>query len=318
MSPRRLGSPSEWDHVATLTRALGRGRRTGVRLDLGDDAAVLAPIAAGVVLSVDAAVEGVHFRRAWAGLDVIGARAFEAALSDLAAMGARPTAALLALALPRDTSARDVAILARGVARAAARAKCPVVGGNVTRASELSITTTVVGASTRRALRRDGARPGDVVYVSGPVGGAALGLAVLERGAPRSALERRFVRRFLAPRARVALGRQLARDAHACIDLSDGLASDLGHLARASRVRVEIDAAALPIAPGHRALAARLGLDPLALALGGGEDYELAWTAREGARMPRGARAIGRVLRGPPALRILGPTPVSAGFDHFR
>lgn len=308
---------SEWDFVAALKRTLGAGVRRGVRLDIGDDAAVLAPFAGAAALSVDASVEGVHFRREWAGWDVLGARAFEAALSDLAAMGARPVAALLALALPRGTTLAEVEAIARGVARAARRAACPVVGGNVTRAREVSITTTVVGASTRRALRRDGARPGDVVYVSGPLGGAALGLAVLQRGAARTAAERRFVRRWQSPRARIAAGRILTGRARACIDLSDGLVSDLGHLARASEVGIEIDASSLPLAPGHRALARHLGLDPVALALGGGEDYELAFTAPRGTRAPAGSVAIGRVVRGPRSVRVIGHVAGASGFDHF-
>lgn len=310
---------SEWDFVEALTRTLGGGPRSrrGVRLDVGDDAAVLAPVAGGAVLSVDASVEDVHFRRAWAPWDVIGARAFEAALSDLAAMGARPVAALLALALPKATTLAEVEGIASGVARAAERARCPVVGGNVTRASEVSLTTTVVGAATRAVLRRDGARGGDVVYVSGPLGGAALGLAVLQRGKPRSALEKRFVGRWQSPRARIAMGRALVGRASACIDLSDGLVSDLGHVARASAVAIELDARTIPIASGHAALATRLGLDPIALALGGGEDYELAFTMKRGVRAPRGAHAIGRIVRGAPEVRVVGHAAGRAGFDHF-
>lgn len=307
---------SERALVDVLTRTLSRGSRSGVVLDVGDDAAVIARPRGDLVVSVDASVEGVHFRRSWASLDVLGARAFEAALSDLAAMGSTPVGAVLALAMPADVSRSEVGALARGVARAARRARCPVVGGNVTRASEWSITTTVLGTG-RRVLTRGGARPGDDVWVTGPLGGAALGLALLERG-DASADGARFVRRLLAPRARIATGLALHGIARACIDLSDGLAGDLDHVARASGVSIEVHAERVPRAPGLDRVAARLGLDGRSLAITGGEDYELAFTAAPGARVPRGARCIGRVLRGRPRLRVHGLGGAASGFDHFR
>ncbi len=307
---------SEWTLIEAVKAELMRGSRRRVAIDIGDDAAVLSRIEGGAVLSVDASVEDVHFRRRWAGWDVLGARAFEAALSDLAAMGSRPVAALLALALPPRMREPDVRQLARGVARAARRARCPVVGGNLTRASEVSITTTVVGEG-RRHLTRSGARVGDDVFVTGRVGGAALGLACLERRGARLPEAGPFVKRLLAPVARVAEGIALARIAHACIDLSDGLVSDLGHVADASGVAIEIDAVLVPRARGHDRLAARLGLDGLTLALAGGEDYELAFTAKRGARIPVRAFRVGRVLRGAGVV-VSGAKPLVAGHDHFR
>lgn len=306
---------SEWRLIEVLRRTLGGGPRDGVALDIGDDAAVIRASRGDTVLSVDASVEGVHFRRAWAGLDVIGARAFEAAISDLAAMGSTPRAALVALALPARTTERDVRTLARGIAAAARRHRCPVVGGNLTRASEISITTTVIGEG-RRLTTRGGARVGDAVFVTGPLGGAALGLACLEGGdVGRAAAP--FVRRLLTPRARVTEGRALIGVAHACIDLSDGLASDLAHVADASRVALEIDPAAIPRPRGLDALATRLGLDGRALALAGGEDYELAFTASPRAALPIRAHRIGRVVRGRGVLLVEGGAP-PRGHDHFR
>lgn len=304
---------SEWSLLEILKAELGRGPRGGVAVDIGDDAAVLARLRGQAVLSVDASVEHVHFRRAWAGLDVLGARAFEAALSDLAAMGSTPVGALLALALPADVSERDVRALARGVAHAARRARCPVVGGNLTRASEISITTTVVGDGTRH-LVRGGARVGDDVWVTGALGGAALGLACLERGGVRGGAP--FVTRLLTPRARVAAGLALRGLARACIDLSDGLVSDLGHVAEASGVAIELAAERIPRARGHDALARRLGLDGIALALSGGEDYELAFTTRPGARVPFRAFRVGRVVRGEGVV-VTGHGPLARGHDHF-
>lgn len=318
----RSARPSEWAWIDLVRRILVRGPRRGVRVDIGDDAAVLAPMRAPLVLSVDTAVEDRHFRRAWMPLDVIGARAFEAAASDLAAMGARPVAALLALALPADTREPDVAALARGVARAARRTGCPVVGGNFTGASEISITTTVIG-SAERPLRRDGARMGDRVFVTGTPGAAALGLAVLQRGREgRVANSAAFVRRFARPEAQIDAGLALVGRASAAIDLSDGIVSDASHVARASGVRITIDATVLPMARHQVRVAEALGLDARVLALTGGEDYELLFTAPRGVRLPIAATEIGVVERGR-GVRVLGeggrPMALArAGFDHFR
>jgi thiamine-monophosphate kinase len=304
----------ERDLVEILRRTLTRGRR-GVAIDIGDDAAVLARFRGDLVLSVDASVENVHFRRSWAGLDVLAARAFEAAVSDLAAMGSEPVGALLALGLPRASATSDVRAIARGVARVARRSGCPVVGGNVTRSSDLSITTTVVGRGERH-LRRDGARVGDAVFVTGPLGAAALGLRFVE-SARRSRVAAPFVRRLLAPRARLAAGLALRGIAHACIDVSDGLVADLGHVAAASAVAIEIDAALVPRLRGHDRVARTLGVDGVALALAGGEDYELAFTAPADARLPIRATRVGRVLRGR-GVRVIGARLGADGHDHFR
>jgi thiamine-monophosphate kinase len=304
---------SEWRFIEVLQSELRRGSRVGVRVDIGDDAAVIR--ARGeVALSVDASVEGIHFRRTWASWDVLAERAFEAALSDLAAMGSRPTAALVALALPPSTRERDVAAMARGLGRAARRAGCPVVGGNVTRASEVSFTTTVVGDGSER-LTRASARAGDDVFVTGPLGAAAIGLAQLERA--RRATSSAFIRRWRSPRARLAVGRSLVSFAHACIDLSDGLLSDLAHVAHASGVAIEIDPRSLPRLRGHARACERLGLDPIDVALTGGEDYELAFTAGPRASLPVRAHRIGRVVRGS-GIRVVGrDLPRRGGHDHF-
>lgn len=305
--------PSEWALIDALRRELGRGARRGVRVDIGDDAAVMT-LPGATALSIDASVEGVHFRRAWAGWDVLAARAFEAAASDLAAMGASPCGALLALALPKTITARDVTEMGRGIARAARRIGCPVVGGNITRASDVSFTTTVLGRSDAPMLR-SGARIGDEVFVTGALGGAALGLACLE--ARRSSGAAPFVKRLLTPRARIAEGLALHGVARACIDLSDGLVSDLGHLALASGAGIEIETSRIPRMRGHDALAAKLGLDGTELVLSGGEDYELAFTARTGAQLPLRAFRIGRVVRGS-GVMVIGATPRAQGHDHFR
>lgn len=318
---------TEHELVAALTKIFaGAGARRIARVGIGDDAAVLSVPAPGLVWTVDAAVEGVHFRREHATLEGIGARAFHAAVSDIAAMGARPIAALSSLAAPRALSGQPLVRVARGQARAARQLGCPVVGGNLARASELSITTTVLGIA-RRPLTRSGARPGDEVWLVGGVGLAHAGLVALESGARqrRPAGVGRAVaaciRAFHEPRALVGEGQRLVRRATAVIDVSDGLAADAGHIAKASRVRIVLEEAALRAAlPPELLLAApALGLDALECALTGGEDYALLATGARG-KKPRAAARIGRVARGSGVLLEEpggGLRAVRGGFDHY-
>jgi thiamine-monophosphate kinase len=272
------------------------------------------------VLSVDTAVEGVHFTRALASWEQIGARAFTAAISDLAAMGAQPRAALLSLIVPRGLALEAFDGLIEGVARSARGYGCPVVGGNLSSGGEVSVTTTVIGSCARAPLVRGGARAGDDIYVTGPLGSAALGLALLQR----TAAERgpAFVNAWREPRARIDAGLALAGRAHAAIDVSDGALQDLGHLTAASGVGAEIDAERVPLAPGFADLARALGLDPLALALFGGEDYELLYTLPQNSGDPAGGTRIGRVVAAPSVTRVLDPdgAPIAlrgGGYRHF-
>ncbi len=237
---------------------------------IGDDAAVLdVPEGQRLVASTDATVEGVHFRREWLSAQDIGARAATAALSDLAAMAATPIGLLLALGVPEAWQA-ELVELARGVGKAAERANCPVVGGNVTRAVELSLTVTVLG-SAGRPLRRSGARAGDEVFVTGSFGGPGAALDALLSG---HVPEVEDMTRFANPEARLAEARWLAdAGATAAIDVSDGLVADLEHLARASRLTVELELAGVPCLPR---------VSPMQ-ALVSGEEYELVVTMPAGA-----------------------------------
>lgn len=312
---------SEFERIARLRAIYGEAHE-GVELGIGDDAAILAP---GIVLSVDAAVEGVHFRREWVGRGAswedVGRRAAIAALSDLAAMGATPRAMLQALTLPADTAEEVVDAIARGTADVASAHGAPVIGGNLARARDLTITTTVVGTNAGASLRRDGAQVGDALYVTGVLGAAALGLAALEAGLADDADAQPFVRRFLSPTPRIAEGRAALGIAHACVDVSDGLAQDALHLCVASGVGAELELALLPLAPGHGALARRLGRDEVQVVLSGGEDFELVLAAPEGAVL-EGARRIGRVVEGRGVVvRAADGSGVAiegGGFDHFR
>lgn len=292
----------EFEFIAALTERFTRGGPASAPwLDIGDDAAVLHADARPLVVSVDASVEGVHFLRDFAPASDLGFRALMAAASDLGAMGAEPEAALLALIVAPGTPREWLLALVDGYAEAADTCGLRVVGGNVSRGDALSMTTTVLGRIPDGAapLRRQGAQVGDDVYVGGPVGAAALGLAAIRAGAAdHSDTLRECARRWRRPAAKLALGAALRGLATSAIDLSDGLLQDLSHLARASGVGLELRLADLPVVRGFADGCARLGLASDDTALTGGEDYELAFTA------PRAQRDHLRALH--PALSCIG------------
>jgi thiamine-monophosphate kinase len=296
--PARARPISEFVAIPKL-QALFRQASSVVELGIGDDAAVLKS-GGRWVWTVDAAVEHVHFERAWLSCADLGFRSFQAAASDVSAMGGAPFAALSSVVFPPGFAAAELAQLARGQ-RAAARALgCAIVGGNLARGAELSVTTTVVGR-VKRPILRSGARVGDELWLCGDLGLAAAGLRLLQAGMSRgtSAAARRALSAFRRPQAQLAAGLQLARGAHAAIDISDGLAGDALHLAVASGVELLIDLTALAatVSPALRSLAPRLGVPALELALYGGEDYALLATGPRRARPPS-ARVIGAVGKG--------------------
>ncbi len=234
------------------------------------------------VTSVDAMVDGVHFRLSddWATPEQVGARALAGALSDLAAMGAEPGEAYLVLGLPPGFGEERALALVRGAHALANRTGTAIAGGDVVAAPALTVSVTAVGWAEheRELVGRDGAEVGDIVGVTGRLGGAGAGLAVLERRVPRGAHAEALLGRVLQPAPRLAEGCALARaGARAMIDLSDGLATDAAHIACASGVRLEIDLTALPIAPGVAEVAAALGIEPWRLAAESGEEYELCF-----------------------------------------
>ena len=282
-------SSAEHERIRRLAVQFGRlgnvglnGTRAVVR-GIGDDAAILRPGTDDLVWTVDAQVEGVHFRRDWLTLEDLGWRSFVAAASDLFAMGAEPWCALSSLGLPADFADAALDALTRGQAAAAEEASCPIVGGNLSRAGELSVTTPLLGMA-ESPVRRDSARVGDGVYLAGQVGLAGLGLRALEtRMSGLDVLG--AIGAFLRPVLRVAEGRVIGQLAHAAIDISDGLVQDAGHVALASAVASVLEESALV---AHADEAARSAADALGLTerlrdllLHGGEDYALLATSTE-------------------------------------
>lgn len=322
MKDLALGAGEEFDMIREL-----RARWGTTAIGIGDDAAVLAlPRGDSLVASVDTSIVGRHFREGWLAPREIGYRAVAAALSDLAAMAARPLAVLVALSIP-DGSRGDVLEIGDGIGDAARVTGARIVGGNLSAAGELSITTTVLG-SAYSVLSRGAARDGDRLFVTGRLGGPATAVRALERSGRSAELDPAIRNRFARPMPRIAEARWLAdRGFTAAIDISDGLVADAGQLAAASDLHVEIDAERVPRMVGAE----------LHDALTGGEEYELLVTvpesvlrdasefAREFARqfgLP--LTEIGRLSRPAGTAGQGGSVEVSgarvagaAGYDHF-
>lgn len=304
-----LGPGREFDLVRVMMSRWGDRAR-----GIGDDATVLeVPAGEQLVVSTDTSLEDVHFRRDWLSPEEIGWRSTAAALSDLAAMAAKPLGILLALTLPRQWI-EDLGALAEGVAAAASAVEAPIVGGDLTNGEHLAVTVTVIGSSGA-PMRRSGAQPGDTLWITGQLGGPALAIAAWSEGRqPTPEARARFAHPL--PRIREAQW-LLAAGATAGIDISDGLGGDAGHLAAASGVRITIDAEALP----------RLAGADVSTAQRSGEEYELLVTTRSafdeaafqkefGLSLTR----IGTVEQGEPGVDLLigGERVASpAGYDHF-
>jgi thiamine-monophosphate kinase len=320
---------TEHQRVAMLAELFATAQSSGVQklprdvlLGIGDDAALLAGQDETLVWSIDAQVDEVHFKRAWVSLADIGYRATMAAMSDLAAMGARPLGMLSALTLPPSFSDDELLALASGQRDAAIVLGTTVLGGNMARGETLSITTTVLGVAARPVLR-SGAEVSDEIWLAGHVGRAACGLALFMRDVDVERSEACGIARaaFLRPLALIDDGRNAAAaGATAMIDISDGLAADLGRLAADSRVAVVLDARTLDDAIVSD-VAKLLGMAPRDRILEGGEDYALVATLRPGAKLP-GFRMVG-VTRGDLAPGVWlddGGTLTrieERGFDHF-
>jgi thiamine-monophosphate kinase len=325
----------EFGLIARLTRGLPRGR--GVVLGVGDDAAALEVTPGRLLLATcDIQVEGVHFTAGAISPAQIGRRAAAVNLSDIASMGGTPTFALASLAVPGTASVELLEGVFEGLVAALREAGTELVGGNTSRLPErMALDVFLLGEVERACLlTRSGARDGDAICVTGSLGGSAAGLRLVlgtfkecDARTRQDALER-----HLAPVPRLREGRflGLAGLVTSCIDVSDGLLGDVGHIAQASGLAARIDADAVPIAPCARALCEAAGADPLSLALEGGEDYELAFTvprphARElAASLERETGTpvaiVGEMRAGEPAVRVERSgreIAFRAGFTHF-
>lgn len=319
-----LGRGVEFDLIRRFLVEQG-GPGPDVSVGPGDDCAVVD--AGRIALSLDMAIEGVHFQRDWLSAEEIGYRAAAAALSDLAAVAARPVGVLASLGVTAGDAGAVGPLIMRGVGAAAAEVGAALLGGDLTRSTGPIVLDVAVAGSVARPALRNGAQPGDSLWVTGWLGGAAVAVEAWRAGqTPSPAARAAFARPPLRIEEAVWLqGRGLVR---ALIDLSDGLAGDAGHLAAASGVGVLLDAARLPLHPALNELPSDRALD---LALYGGEDYELLIAANDGAVDPHAAAfdrtfdvpltRVGSVTAGAGVtLRHADgkESSVETGFDHFR
>ncbi|MBC2933342.1 thiamine-phosphate kinase [Nocardioides sp. zg-1228] len=312
-----LGDAGEFGLIAELIAQLGDATEADehVLVGPGDDAAVLRVKRGHVVVSTDLMVEGRHFRRDWASAADVGHRAAAQNLSDVNAMGGVARHLTLGLAAPADLPVAWALDFARGVAEECAGIGATVVGGDLTRADQLTIAVTVLGECAQAPVLRSGARPGDVLALTGRQGWAAGGLAVLGRGfrSPRVLVEA-----YRRPEPPYAAGRVAAEaGATSLIDISDGLLAEAGHIADASGVAIDVRTGAFAIPEPLQAVGAALGADPMQFILGGGDDHSLLATFPDVASVPAGWQVIGEVLEGEGVTVDGGAYDGPTGWVHF-
>ena len=285
----------------------------------GDDAALLA-VEGPVLTSIDVLVEGVHFRRDWSSALDVGRKAVAVNVADIEAMGGRAIGIVVGFSAPPELPREWARDLTAGIRQECRAAEVSLVGGDVTRGRDIVISVSVLGVlDGRQPVLRSGAAPGQVVAVAGRLGWAAAGLAVLGRGfrSPRAVVEA-----YRVPQVPYGAGAAAAAaGATAMIDVSDGLLADLGHVAAASQVLIDVDATSLTVPEPLQAVASATGTDPLGLILTGGEDHALAACFGSTGAVPAGWQVIGSVSAPAeePAVLVNGaPWAGAAGFDHFR
>ena len=326
----KLAELGEFAFIKTIKEMVQEG--AGVIKGIGDDAAILTPSPGmAALVTTDLLLEGVHFQLAFTDPHRLGRKAVAVNLSDIAACGGTPTAFLVALAIPAETELAFVRSLYQGMLAQAREFQVSLVGGDTSRGDRLLISITLMGeAKAGEVVYRAGAKKGDLIFVPGTIGDAALGLQQLKQGGKEGGL----VQRHLAPAPRVREGREIACRslATAMIDVSDGLAADLGHIVEASGVGAEVRLSRLPLSEEYLREVAGYNADPYALALTGGEDYELLFTAppaKEQAvdklvqELGIPITAIGEIVDALAGVRVLTDDgkeyPIKAtGHDHFR
>ncbi len=310
-----MAETSEFDLIGSITAGLPTG--PAVRVGPGDDCAVFGADG-DVAVSTDTMVENVHFRRTWSAPEDVGRKAVAAAVADLEAMAARPIGVVLALTIPAELEISWVEGFTTGVREECALSGALLLGGDITRGRDITATATVFGdLQGRPPVTRSGARPGDVVAVCGRLGWAAAGLTVLNRGfrSPRAVV---VAHRVPEPPYGQGIVAQRA-GASAMIDCSDGLLADLGHIAEASGVAIDVDTSALDVAEPQSVVAAAVGGgDPLTFILTGGDDHALLATFAA-SDVPEGWRVIGAVSDGDPTVTVDGAPweGDAAGWRHF-
>lgn len=314
VTEQTVGDIGEFALIDAISKRLRAADPNMVSVGIGDDSAVVTAQGNNVVACVDMLTQGVHFRLDWSSGHDVGRKAAAQNLADIFAMGASPTALLVGLALPRTTPVAWVLDLADGLSQEAESVGVAVVGGDIVRSEHIAISVTALGQlEGRQPIMRSGAKPGDIVAIAGRLGFAAAGLLMLQRGfrSPRA-----LVNAHRVPTPPYALA-QAGRHAHAMIDVSDGLISDLGHIARASNVGIEISSNAFAIPDELASAAGAFSADAMDWILTGGEDHAFVATFADGLVVPSGWTIIGTVSDRGVGVWVDGQIRTGGGWDHF-
>ena len=314
MSTQTVGELGEFALIDAIASRLAKSSTASVPVGIGDDSAVVSAKGGNVVACLDMLTQGVHFRLDWSEASDIGRKAAAQNLADIFAMGASPTALLVGLALPQDTPVDWVMQLADGLSAEAEQVGVTVVGGDIVRGDSIVISVTALGElGDSQAILRSGAKPGHVVALAGRIGFAQAGLLMLSRG-------------FRSPRVLVGAHRvpeppyelaKLAVHATSMIDISDGLVSDLRHIAAASGVVIDIETKSFEIPEALAAAASAFSGNALEWILTGGEDHAFAATFKTALDVPSGWTIIGSVASGSPSVTVDGAEYLGRGWDHF-
>lgn len=315
MLEQTIDSIGEFELISAIQMRLGQADAKKVSVGIGDDSAVVSAKGNRAVACIDVLSQGVHFRLDWSSAYEVGQKAAAANLADIFAMGAQPTALLVGLALPANTKLQWVLELADGLAAEAAKVNVQVVGGDIVRSEVITISVSALGElNDLNPIRRSGAKPGDTIAIAGKLGYSAAGYLMLSRGfrSPRV-----LVNAHRAPEPPYELAK-LALNATAMIDVSDGLLSDLGHIAKASNVQMQIDSKLLPISEDLSSAASAFNGNALDWVLNGGEDHAFLATFSSPLDVPPGWTLIGKVSAGDPEVLVDGEVVQPNGWDHFK